>query len=85
MNTYYTIGISYLRPSRTIETVLLKNTIHEKVLYIYNYEGWHYRVFNNMKDIINFFDDKFEPEISFENDDELDNYLENLNLDNDIF
>ncbi len=85
MNNYQTIDVSYIRPSRTIETVLVKNITKERVLYVYNFEGWHFRVFNNIIDIINFFDNKFEPKISFEGDNELDNYLENLNLDSTIF
>ena len=85
MNTFHTIDVSYLRPSRTIETVLLKNETKERVLYIYNFEGWHFRVYNNLIDLINFFDDNFEPEVSIESDHELDRYLESIDLDNENF
>ncbi len=85
MNHFQTIDVSYMRPSRTIETILLKNNSKERILYVYNFEGWHFRMFNNIKDIISFFDDEFEPEISFESEEKLDNYLGNLNLDNEIF
>ena len=85
MNNYQTIDVSYIRPSRTIETVLVKNITKERILYVYNFEGWHFRIFNNIIDIINFFDNKFEAEISFESDNELDNYLKNINLDSKIF
>jgi hypothetical protein len=85
MNNYSAIDVSYIRPSKTIETILLKNATRERVLYVYNYEGWHFRVFNNILDVINFFDDKFEPEISFENENDLDEYFENINLDNEVF
>ena len=85
MNNYQTIDVSYIRPSRTIETILLKNKTKERVLYVYNFEGWHYRIFKNIINIIDFFDDKFEPEISFESDKELDKFLENINLDNEMF
>jgi len=33
-------------------------------------------------EVINFFDDKFEPEISFEDEEELDKYLQNYDLNN---
>ena len=66
MNTIQTISTEYLRASRTIETVLVTNTTTHKLFYIYNYEGWFYRVFNNLVDLINFFDDAFEPAIWFE-------------------
>ncbi len=75
MNTIQTISTEYLRASRTIETVLVTNTTTNKLFYIYNYEGWFYRVFNNLVDLINFFDDAFEPAIWFEEEAELDNYL----------
>ncbi|OAB31465.1 hypothetical protein SAMN05444395_101540 [Flavobacterium fryxellicola] len=80
MNNYSAIEINYLRPSRTIETILLENSTQKRIVYVYNYEGWHFRVFNNILDILNFFDNKFECEISFENERELGEYFENCNL-----
>lgn len=75
MNTFHAIEVDYLRPSRTIETILLENDKDRKILYVYNYEGWHFRVFNTVLDVVNFFDDKFEPEIQFEDENELDDYF----------
>lgn len=80
MNNYSQIEVSYLRPSRTVETILLENSSKKRIVYVYNYEGWHFRVFNNIIEILDFFDDKFEPEISFEDEEELEKYLENLDL-----
>ncbi|MDI1306254.1 MAG: hypothetical protein PSX42_15610 [bacterium] len=80
MNNYSQIEVSYLRPSRTVETILLENSSKKRIVYVYNYEGWHFRVFNNIIEVLDFFDDKFEPEISFEDEEELDKYLENLDL-----
>jgi len=82
MNTFQAINVDYLRPSRTIETILLENETYKKVLYVYNYEGWHFRVFNTMLDVIHFFDDKFEPEVEFEDENELDHYLAHYDLGN---
>lgn len=81
MNNYTAIDVSYIRPSRTIETILLENNGNQKVIYIYNYDGVHFRVFNFIFDILLFFDNKFEPEIYFENEQELGDYLANLNLE----
>jgi hypothetical protein len=80
MNNYSQIEISYLRPSRTVETILLENSSKKRIVYVYNYEGWHFRVFNNVIQVLDFFDDKFEPEISFEDEEELGKYFENLDL-----
>lgn len=85
MNNFQAIDVSYLRPSRTIETILLKSKKKQRILYVYNFEGWHFRIFNNITDIINFFDDKFESEISFEGENELNKYLANISLDDKIF
>lgn len=80
MNNYSQIEVNYLRPSRTIETILLENSSKKRIVYVYNYEGWHFRVFNNIIQVLDFFDDKFEPEFSFEDEAELGKYLENLDL-----
>jgi hypothetical protein len=80
MNNVAYIEVDYLRPSRTVETILLENLSKKRIVYVYNYEGWHFRVFNNIIKVLDFFDDKFEPEISFEDEEELGKYLENLDL-----
>ena len=80
MNNVTCVEVDYLRSSRTIETILLENSSKKRIVYIYNYEGWHFRVFNNIIQVLDFFDDKFEPEFSFEDEVELGKYLENLDL-----
>ncbi len=62
MNTIKAIDVSYLHPSRTIETVLLKNNLLEKVLYVYNLDGIKFWVFKSILDILNFFDDNIDLE-----------------------
>ena len=51
MNNINQIQVDYLRSNRTIETILLtdmiKSKIH-KVVYVYNYEGYHFRIFENI-------------------------------------
>ncbi len=78
MNSFTTIDISYITPSRTIETILLQNEKTKRLVYVYNYEGIHYRAFNLITDLVNFFNNQVEAEIEFESDEELDIYLLNL-------
>ena len=55
MNYIKTLNTDYLRASRTIETVLVKSRKDETVVYVYNYEGYSFRVFNSTIKLINFF------------------------------
>jgi hypothetical protein len=80
MNSYKAIDVFYLRSDRTIETILVSNTKAERVLFVYNYQGWFFRVFDNLLDLMNFFDDAFEPKIYFEDENKLGNYLSRLKL-----
>lgn len=80
MNTFQAIHSEYLRADRTIETILVKNEKHEQVFFMYNDQGCSFRVFENVIDLIGFFEDKFEPEISFDDENELDKYFEKVNL-----
>ena len=82
MNNFSQIEVFYLRSSRTTETILLESSNKKGIVYVYNYEGWQFSVFNNIIKVIDFFDDKFEHEISFEDEEELDKYLQNFDLNN---
>lgn len=58
MNNVEIIEVNYLRPNRTVETILLtdlSDSSHQKVVYVYNYEGYHYRVFDNLIELTKFF------------------------------
>ena len=80
MNIFTTVETVYLRASRTVDVILLKSfeglSTKEAVLYIYNYEGIHYRIFKELNDFFNFLDgidDKCVCE--FDNETEMENYL----------
>lgn len=75
MNTFTTIETSYITPSRTIETILLQNTNSNRVIYLYNYEGLHFRIFNTTIELVDFFTNQTEAGISFEDEQALDQYL----------
>jgi len=38
MNNVSQIEVFYLRPSKTIETILLESSSKKRIVYIYNYE-----------------------------------------------
>ena len=65
------IEVQYLSPSRSIE---IYNS-GEGCLFIYNYEGYHFRLFNDVLSLINFFQRGVESELSFDSEEELDDYL----------
>jgi len=81
MNKYTAIDVSYMTPSKTIETILLEDGTRKKIIYVYNLDGIHFLVFNFIVNIIEFFNEEFEPEIIFETEDELSDFLTNLNLE----
>lgn len=75
MNTIHTINTEYLRPSRTIETILVSIGKLNKVFYLYNYEGNSFRLFESQLGLIHFFQDKSEADFHFNTDQELDFFL----------
>jgi len=75
MNTINQGETHYLRASRTIGTVFINNT--EKVVYVYNYEGNHFRLFTNLIDLIKFFQFGIEPKLDFSSELDLDDFLIN--------
>ncbi len=81
MNKYTALDVCYLRPSRTIETILLEKGDNKRIIYVYNYDGIHFSVFNFITDILEFFNNEIEADISFETDEELNHYLQNLDLE----
>lgn len=80
MNKFQAINTEYLRPSRTIETVIVKNKHLSNVFLVYNYEGNSFRVFNSNMSLINFFLNKSESDFCFNTEFELDNFFSNIKL-----
>jgi len=73
MNTYYAIDVAYLRPSKTIETILLDDGTQKAIVYVFNRDGIYYYCFSSILELIQYFDDVFECEVVFE--DELGEFL----------
>jgi hypothetical protein len=80
MNLLKCINTEYLRPSRSIETVLVTKVNLSKVFFIYNYEGNSYRVFERHLSLILFFQDKAESDLHFSTEAELDHFLSRASL-----
>lgn len=74
MNTIEFSNVEYIRASRTIETLRLKNS--ERIIYIYNYEGTHFRFFTDLIGLIQFFQLGVEPTKSFSKEEDLDNFIQ---------
>ena len=79
MNKIQLIDEDYLRANRTIETIQLSNNGLSKMVFIYNYEGVHYRVFDNIADAYDVASGEMSVLViaEFEKESELDNFLEN--------
>ena len=61
MNSIEAVQVDYIKySSRTLETILLinKENKSKKVVYLYNYEGVHFRIFENIIEVANFFTNK---------------------------
>ena len=80
MNKITLLEVEYLRASRTIETIEVSLDSKAKIYFIYNYEGTHFRLFNSLASLIQFFESNMESKISFDKESELDAYLETVVL-----
>lgn len=79
MNIVQTLQtIYYSRASRTIETILVSSKIKSKHFYVYNYEGYSFRVFETKREVSDFFNLNIESKFHFDTEHSLDNYLSNI-------
>ena len=80
MNTITQTDVNYLRPNRTMETLLIENSDTIKTVFIYNYEGVHFRVFENQKEAGKFIncDSNAKTITEFIDENELDSYLQKV-------
>jgi len=78
MNKIIPITTEYISPSRTIEILNLVRFEENRKVYIYNYEGTHFRFFENLIRLIQFFESGIEPGLSFDSEEDLNDFLEKL-------
>lgn len=72
------ITTEYLSPSKTIEIFNLASPTETKQVYVFNFEGKHFRFFDSLVDLIQFFESGQEPQASFESEIDLDDFLDRL-------
>ncbi|GAB2618057.1 hypothetical protein [Belliella aquatica] len=77
MNKTISVSTEYLFPSRTIEILEIQSFKESKQVYVYNYEGNHFRYFDSLIGLLQFFELGIEPKIAFETENELDEFLTN--------
>lgn len=80
MNSFKAVETEYITSSRTLETIVVSNTKSERVFYVYNYEGYSFRVFKTLVSLFNFFDEGKESDLYFQEEFELDNYFSSVLL-----
>lgn len=76
MNRILPLYTEYITPSRSIEILKLTFQEESKIVYVYNFEGNHFRFFDSILSLITFFEEGTEPKISFSSEQELDRFLE---------
>ncbi|SIS60101.1 hypothetical protein SAMN05421761_10225 [Belliella pelovolcani] len=77
MNKIIVINTEYITASRTLETIALENSRRRRCVFVYNYEGTHFRFFDTLISVIEFFQSGKDSNVSFNTEDELDSYLKN--------
>lgn len=82
MNDIRILKTIEIRVSRTLDILLISSKNGNIILYTYNYEGIHYRLFDSKKEVRNFFNCEYACFLEFEDDESLDNYLSNLRICN---
>ena len=68
----------YIRPSRTIEYLEISSGKIRHSYFVYNYEGVHFRFFENETALNSFLKHGVEPCQSFGDESELDDFLQNF-------
>lgn len=81
MNNISTLHTEYLRASRTIDIVLVSKGSLSKICYVYNYEGYSFRLFSAFMNMLDFFkDENTESDFYFNSEEELDEFLLEMKL-----
>lgn len=77
MNKTISVSTEYLSPSRTIEILEMQSFEESKQVYVYNYEGNHFRYFDSLIGLLQFFELGVEPKIAFETENNFHDFLTN--------
>ena len=80
MNSFETINQIYLRPSRTIEKIAVTNSTNRKNFFLYNYEGYSYRVFKSEADLNHFLENGKQSSNHSTTEKQLDAFLARVDI-----
>lgn len=71
--------VEYLRPNRTVETIRLSHGDFIKTVFVFNYEGVHFRVFESITEAFKSATGNANTKLiaDFNKESELDNFLKN--------
>lgn len=67
----------YISSNKTIETISISNGEKKRNLYVYNYKGVSYRVFESKEKMDRFWKGQGDEDLHFETEQELDEWLIN--------
>ncbi len=80
MNKIISNEVFYIRPDKTIETLILNNTKTDKLFFIFNNQGLYFNVFHNIIELLKYLNNKISISEYFEDEDELDYFLSTYNI-----
>lgn len=80
LNSFTIIDSWSIRPNRTVEVIQLSNGEATKVLYVFNYQGTDYYVFNTLQHLMNHFDNIEVPYYHCSTEIQLDGYLATVDI-----
>jgi hypothetical protein len=80
MNQIILLSTEHITPSRTIELINLVNSRSSRLVYVYNFEGIHFRFFDSLVAVLQFFESGNEPDHSFTTEEDLDAFLKNFRV-----
>jgi hypothetical protein len=80
MNQIILLSTEHITPSRNIELINLVNSRSSRLVYVYNFEGIHFRFFDSLVAVLQFFESGNEPDHSFTTEEDLDAFLKNFRV-----
>jgi hypothetical protein len=80
MNQINQVSCEYIAPNKTIETIELYRGSYRRTIWIYNYKGFSYNVFETKRNLTEFLKEPQQPDAHFNTEKELDEWLMVSNL-----
>jgi hypothetical protein len=80
MNQVHQLKCKYLSPNKTVETISISHQDIEIVVYLYNFKGQSFRVFNSKERLKGFWKGMNNEDFHFESEMDLDHWLHNVGI-----